>query len=52
MKLKLNLLQGCYAVESKIQDRLGQPYYQWNWWFEAKSDDREQDAAVREAYWT
>ncbi|XP_076801178.1 uncharacterized protein LOC143445756 isoform X3 [Clavelina lepadiformis] len=45
-------IPGCYAVESKIQDRLGQPYYQWNWWFEAKSDDREQDAAVREAYWT
>nr|CAB3224889.1 beta-1,4-galactosyltransferase 2-like [Phallusia mammillata] len=44
-------IPGCYAVESKIQDRYQQPYFQWNWWFEVTSGDRQVDAAAREVYW-
>jgi len=38
-------------VESKIQDLYRQPLFQWNWWFEVTSNDRELDAKMREEYW-
>jgi len=38
-------------VESKIEDRRNQPLFQWNWWFEVTSNDRELDAKMREEYW-
>ncbi|XP_078490775.1 uncharacterized protein LOC100181252 [Ciona intestinalis] len=44
-------IPGCYSVESKLADNLNQPLYQWNWWFEVSSGNKEIDARLREEYW-
>jgi len=46
-QLDLPSIPGSFMVTSKLIDENRQPYYQWKWWFETTTGDRQKDASLR-----
>jgi len=44
-------MPGSFMVTSKLIDEHGQPYYQWNWWYEATSGSIQLDSEIREDFY-
>lgn len=44
-------IPGSYIVQSKLIDQFRQPYFQWNWWIETTTGDRDEDNRRREEFY-